>query len=129
MMRWARPLLLASVVALLAVGCSRGNDDGSSTTTTDEGVTITVSLLDTMSFEPSSITVAPGDEVTVILSNKGTLPHNFTIEGLGVSVDVAPGETSETTFTAPTSPGEHKIYCNVLGHEGAGMVGSFTVQK
>jgi plastocyanin len=57
------------------------------------------------------------------------LPHNFSIEGLDVNVDVGAGDTETATFTAPSSPGEHKIFCDVVGHEGAGMVGAFIVEE
>jgi len=122
--------LVGLFVALL-VGCGGSGDDDDATPipSSDADVTIEVALLDTMSFEPSSITVAPGEVVEVILHNKGTLPHNFEIEGLDVDVDVKAGDTKTAIFTAPSSPGEHKIFCNVIGHEGAGMVGSFIVEQ
>lgn len=124
--------LAIGVVAAIVVGACGGSSDDADTPAGASGtadVTVRVALLDTMSFEPAAITVAPGDTVEVILTNKGSLPHNFSIEGLDVDVDVAAGETKTATFTAPGRPGEHKIYCNVVGHEGAGMVGALVVER
>jgi uncharacterized cupredoxin-like copper-binding protein len=54
------------------------------------------------------------------------LPHNFSIDELGISVDVAAGEEGEATINA--APGTYEFYCNVPGHREAGMVGTLTVQ-
>jgi plastocyanin len=116
------------VVSLSGCGSSDSPDPPTSSSGSS-GEAIEVVLMDTMTFEPSSITVSPGETVTLNVTNEGALPHNFSIEGLDVDVDVAAGETETATFTAPSSPGEHKIFCNQMGHEGAGMVGSFIVEE
>ena len=48
--------------------------------------------------------------------------HNFSIDALNISVDIAPGETKEVKINAPE--GEYEFYCNVPGHKEAGMVGT-----
>ena len=73
-------------------------------------------------FVPTEITVPSDREVTILLPNTGASPHNFSIDALDISVDIAPGETKEITFTAPE--GEYEYYCNVPGHKEAGMVGT-----
>jgi uncharacterized cupredoxin-like copper-binding protein/mono/diheme cytochrome c family protein len=73
-------------------------------------------------FEPTEIDVPSDTEVTILLPNLGAAPHNFSIDALDISVDIAPGETKEVTFTAPE--GEYEYYCNVPGHREAGMVGT-----
>jgi uncharacterized cupredoxin-like copper-binding protein len=52
--------------------------------------------------------------------------HNFSIDELGISVDIAPGATEETVINAPA--GEYEFYCNVPGHKEAGMEGTLTVE-
>ena len=52
----------------------------------------------------------------------GVTAHNFSIDALDISVDIAPGETKEVTIKAPE--GEYEYYCNVPGHKEAGMVGT-----
>jgi uncharacterized cupredoxin-like copper-binding protein/mono/diheme cytochrome c family protein len=73
-------------------------------------------------FTPTEIEVPSDTEVTILLPNLGASPHNFSIDELDVSVDIAPGETKEVTINAPE--GEYEYYCNVPGHKEAGMVGA-----
>ena len=73
-------------------------------------------------FVPTEIEVPSDTEVTILLPNLGAAPHNFSIDALDISVDIAPGETKEVTITAPE--GEYEYYCNVPGHKEAGMVGT-----
>ena len=62
----------------------------------------------------------------VRLPNQGATLHNFSIDELGISVDIAPGATEEVVINAPA--GEYEYYCNVPGHKPAGMDGTLTVQ-
>src|SRR5215203_2678320 len=73
-------------------------------------------------FAPTEIEVPSDTEVTILLPNLGASPHNFSIDELDISVDIAPGETKEVTINAPE--GEYQFYCNVPGHKEAGMVGT-----
>ncbi len=77
-------------------------------------------------FDPKTITVPADKEVKVTLPNAGAAPHNFSIDPLKISVDINPGETQETTLTAPA--GDYEYYCNVPGHKEAGMVGTMTAK-
>jgi len=73
-------------------------------------------------FDPKEVTIPAATDVKFILPNAGAAPHNFSIDALNLSVDIAPGETKDTTINAPA--GEHEYYCNVPGHKEAGMVGT-----
>ena len=42
-------------------------------------------------------------------------------------VEVQPGQSATTTFTAPSEPGEYYVTCGIEGHLEAGMIGSLTV--
>jgi uncharacterized cupredoxin-like copper-binding protein len=88
------------------------------------GETVTVESND-IYFEPAELTIPADTDVTVSLPNAGAAPHNFSIDELGISVDIAPGATEETTINAPA--GTYEYYCNVPGHKEAGMVGTLTV--
>jgi uncharacterized cupredoxin-like copper-binding protein len=77
-------------------------------------------------FEPAELTIAADTDVTVSLPNEGVTPHNFSIDELGIDVDIAPGATEETVINAPA--GTYEYYCNVPGHKQAGMVGTLTVE-
>jgi plastocyanin len=77
-------------------------------------------------FEPDELSIPADTDVTVRLPNAGAAQHNFSIDELGISVDIAPGATEETVINAPA--GEYEYYCNVPGHKQAGMEGTLTVQ-
>jgi plastocyanin len=77
-------------------------------------------------FEPSELSIPADTDVTVQLPNEGVTLHNFSIDALGISVDIAPGATEAATINAPA--GTYEYYCNVPGHKPAGMVGTLTVQ-
>ena len=77
-------------------------------------------------FDPKELTIPADTDVTVSLPNVGAILHNFSIDDLGIDVDIDPGATEETTINAPA--GEYEYYCNVPGHTAAGMVGTLTVQ-
>jgi uncharacterized cupredoxin-like copper-binding protein len=76
-------------------------------------------------FEPDALSIPADSDVTVRLPNEGVTAHNFSIDELGISVDIAPGATEETLINAPA--GSYEFYCNVPGHKQAGMVGTLTV--
>jgi plastocyanin len=77
-------------------------------------------------FEPEELSIPADTDVTVQLPNDGVTLHNFSIDELGISVDIEPGATQETVINAPA--GEYEYYCNVPGHKAAGMLGTLTVQ-
>jgi plastocyanin len=77
-------------------------------------------------FEPKEVTIPADTDVTFILPNEGVTLHNFSIDELGIDVDIEPGATEETIINAPA--GEYEYYCNVPGHREAGMVGTLIVE-
>jgi uncharacterized cupredoxin-like copper-binding protein/mono/diheme cytochrome c family protein len=83
--------------------------------------------LEDIKFDPNQVSIPAGQDVTVHLVNKGSLPHNFSIPSEGVSQDVAPGATE--TITLNLAAGEYDFDCNVPGHKEAGMVGKITATE
>ena len=88
------------------------------------GETVTVESYD-IYFEPDELSIPADTDMTVQLPNEGVALHNFSIDELGIDVDIAPGATEETVINAPA--GEYEFYCNVPGHKEAGMDGTLTV--
>jgi uncharacterized cupredoxin-like copper-binding protein/mono/diheme cytochrome c family protein len=78
-------------------------------------------------FQPTELEIPANQDVKILLPNLGAAAHNFSIDELGISVDIAPGETAETTINA--KPGTYTFYCNVPGHKEAGMVGTLVVRE
>jgi len=90
------------------------------------GETVEIVAID-IAFDPKKdVTIAADTDVTLSLPNNGVAAHNFSIDALGISVDIAPGETKTVSVNAPA--GTYEFYCNVPGHKEAGMVGTLTVQ-
>jgi uncharacterized cupredoxin-like copper-binding protein len=94
-------------------------------------------------FQPSQFTVPAGQEITFTSSNNGAVVHNFVIMKLGTSagpmfddedvpnvyweVELLPGASTDTSFTAPTEPGDYEVICRTEGHIASGMTGKLIV--
>ena len=128
-----RNLIAAAVLlSLTLVSCGGG---GPSTK-------IDVTLTD-FQFQPSQYTVPAGQEITFNSANNGAVVHNFVIMELGTTagpmfddedvpnvyweVELQPGGSTETSFTAPTEPGEYEVVCRTEGHIASGMTGKLIV--
>ncbi len=86
---------------------------------------VTIEAVD-INWNQKEVTIPANTDVRVMLPNLGQVPHNFSIDALGISVDLPVGQTVETTINAPA--GTYEFYCNVPGHAPAGMVGTLIVQ-
>jgi uncharacterized cupredoxin-like copper-binding protein len=129
--------LLMVVLAVALAACSGG---GASTS-------IKADLKEFM-FDPQSWEVPAGEEITIELTNSGTIAHEWVLLQPGVTIsseadlpdteeelladfvyweeEVEPGDTATFTFTAPAE-GTYQIICAIEGHFGGGMEGELTV--
>ena len=137
MKRYALLLLLLPAVAL-AAGCgssSSGSGGGSagstvpttSTTAAASKGTMDVSGMSSVSlqmhnyfFSPKVLRGTSGQKITVKLTNKGSVEHDFSVVGEHVSVFVQPGKTATAQVTFPKS-GSLVFYCKI--HRSLGMTG------
>jgi len=111
--------------ALALSGCNGGSP---AALTESPAQTFTVGALDTFKFDPPALTAQVGEEVTVILDNKGVLDHNFVIEEFNVHLGpITGGSKSAPSIFTPTTAGAYVYYCDVPGHREAGMTGTLTV--
>jgi plastocyanin len=75
-------------------------------------------------FLPDCLVVLGGQSFR--LRNIGTRPHNFSIEGAPVNIDVQPGSQATTDpVAAIAEPGTYTYYCRY--HRDRGMEGDLTV--
>ncbi|MDQ3412891.1 MAG: cupredoxin domain-containing protein [Chloroflexota bacterium] len=80
-----------------------------------------------IAFVPTELTIPADTEVTILLPNTGAALHNFNIDELDIhSTDAVAGETLSVTINAPA--GEYEFYCDIPGHQAAGMIGTLTVE-
>jgi len=125
-------LMIVMALAIFVLAACSGGDSSAnsiSTTATD------------FHFEPSSWTVKAGEEVTLSITNNGAVDHDWVLLGSMITApadgekdvifeaEVAPGQTEEVTFTAPATPGEYQVICEIAGHLEAGMEGKLIVTE
>ena len=126
-------IVMAVLFSLTLAACGAA---GGSTTEIDVAMT-------DFQFQPSQFTVPAGQEISFNSSNNGAVVHNFVIMQLGTTaggtfdeedvanvyweVELVPGGSTETSFTAPEEPGEYQIVCRTEGHIASGMTGTLTV--
>ena len=128
---------LVLVVALFGMSLVLSACGGSGPSTT-----IDVTMTD-FHFEPMDFTVPAGQEITINATNNGAVEHEFVIFNFGMNagekfgdedeeniyweVEVQPGQSTTSTFTAPTEPGDYYVTCGIEGHLEAGMTAKLTV--
>lgn len=129
-----RILIVAALLfSLILVSCG-----GAGEASTKIDVTMT-----DFQFQPSQFTVPAGQEITFTSSNNGAVVHNFVIMKLGTSAgdffdkeddpnvywetELQPGASVDTTFTAPSEPGEYEVVCRTEGHIVSGMTAKLKV--
>ncbi len=137
-LRWRTLASLLAIAALAVSAC--GNGDQASTelsvTTTD------------FQFSPQTWTIPAGEEISIAITNNGTVVHEWVLLKPGVTItseddlpdteeelladfvyvedEVDPGTTKTLTFMAPAA-GTYQVICAIPGHFGGGMEGTLTV--
>jgi len=103
--------LLATVfsVALLLAACSSDDGTDGSTDTGDGGGDETMTIAD-FAFDPNTLTVPAGEDVTIQVTNDDDVEHSFTLDDDSVSQDVEGGETQAVTLNLSEGIGWHCEY-------------------
>lgn len=114
---------------LVAAGCGGdgGSDDGGLggvETGTATGADYEV-FASEFAFAPPFIVVEKPGTYTFALRNDGSVPHNFTIEGVGKTTDAQPGETVTVELTLKV--GNVEFLCSIGDHAEQGMTGTLNV--
>lgn len=82
--------------------------------------------LEDIKYSKTEIEIPADTDVIISLTNKGALPHDFTINELHVSSGTVPsGGKATVKINAPK--GTYTYYCSQPGHRTFGMVGTLTV--
>ena len=124
MFRFPRQIaVMTSLLVLALAGCSSSSSTKTAVvpSTSKAGSTASASggaaagaaeiVIQNFAFSPASLTVTPGEKVTVM--NKDSTTHTVTATGAKAfdTGDVASGAT--TTFTAPTKAGSYPYICQI----------------
>jgi uncharacterized cupredoxin-like copper-binding protein len=123
--------VLALIIAVFALGRALAQPIGggavpASSEQAGSGAasSVAVSLTD-LDITPETTTVSSDGVIQV--SNDGAVLHNFKIKGTDVATaDLAGGEAAELSL-AGLEPGVYEFFCDIPGHESAGMSGSIEV--
>jgi uncharacterized cupredoxin-like copper-binding protein len=148
MRRLTFQLIAGVALALALAACSGGDDSGSASPSSGDGMrTVTATLSDEMTIQLSESDFSVGETVRFEVTNSGAIPHEFYLgdaeaqehhademaemgaemmhdEEDGIAVEPGATETLEYTFE---QAGEILAGCHQPGHYAAGMVASITV--
>ena len=119
-----RIYIVTAILGLLAAACGGGG--AASTGGQSDRTTIEATLTE-FTFAPKSWEVPAGKPVRIVIHNKGTLEHDFTIDALKIAVKAQPGKDTTKDFNV-IAPGTYTVHCTVAGHTESGMVGTLVVK-
>ena len=124
-----RRLLPLIALLLLGAGCGDDDDEPGRTVTVKSGAAVPV-VADEYSFDPETIVVTGGGEITFELENKGVLAHNLRVFDQDREVGGTPTFTRDQTKSGSVDlePGSYKLVCTVGNHADLGMTGELTVR-
>jgi uncharacterized cupredoxin-like copper-binding protein len=148
-----RLLSALAVVSLVMAACGgSGATSGTATAAPSQPsgpVRVEVTLTDKLKVEPATMTVPAGVPVTFAVTNSGAVLHEFVVGDEAVqaeheeemkeaggmtmvddepnAIGVEPGQTKELVMTFD-APGTTLAGCHVVGHYGAGMKATITIQ-
>lgn len=114
----------ALALPLAACGSSDSADPGSSASGCDTPTSdLTVEGLDRLAFDADTYRTAAGC-IEVRYTNAGTVPHTLLVQGQkGFKLSIGRSDTGAIELPA----GTYRLYCDLPGHEAAGMHAELTV--
>ena len=119
-------LAIAPALVLTLAACGGSKDDNSPSTSTTAGgahSTVTVHAEDSLKFDKTAYTAQAGT-ISIDYLNDGSQAHTLLIQG---NKKFKLGIGHEARGTVTLAPGTYTLYCNLPGHEAAGMKATLTV--
>ena len=113
-----RPAIVATclLLAVLATACGEEQENEAAVSQS-----LTVETFDYY-FEPTSLAVDVGAEVTIELTNNGSISHTWTATDLDAEVEASAGESGTVRFIAPDEPGSYDFFCRFHPDEMQGTI-------
>jgi plastocyanin len=108
----------------ITIGSDQANDHGTEDATGKSSFEIDANNDEGFYFKPTILTGSASQSITLEIKNEGTVPHNFSIESLGVDVTINPGSSQEVDVKFPAS-GTVEFFCSF--HRSLGMAGELEV--
>jgi plastocyanin len=131
MRRTLRCLALVPVLVLTLAACG-GNDDGSTTASTaatggaHSSVAVHTDKDSALRFDKTAYSAKAGT-VDITYLNDGTQPHTLVIKSNGWNGLAVSKHGDEDSGSVTLSKGTYTLYCNLPGHEAAGMKATLTI--
>lgn len=117
--------VLIATVALISSG--KGTDGGGASEPA-KGPSLAKTLeieLGDLFIRPDSLAVEPGTDVTLMVTNKGGIPHDLSVKGGVKTALINPGD--HATLKLGKVNGRVELLCSVPGHADAGMRAAIAV--
>ena len=125
---YRKSIVISIAIGLVLAACggssAGGSPSGGAATT---GTEVKVGLSD-FAFAPKSIEVPADKKFTLVLTNTGSVEHDFSVEALKINVVVPPNGKPKTQELGPLKAGTYDLYCSVAGHKEAGMTAKLVVK-
>jgi plastocyanin len=118
-----RYAVIAIVLGLGVAATACGNSPATSSSSAGGGGSGPTVTAQNTAYNPTTITVPAGTQVTITLVNKDTVSHTLTFDDNSQSVQADGGQTQTLTFTAPASGATIAFHCKFH----ASMHGTITV--
>jgi uncharacterized cupredoxin-like copper-binding protein len=139
------------LVLICSAACGGATDDGAgsppaaTTAVPGEPPAVLDLAMRDLAFDRQTVELTAGDVVELRLANRGTLPHDVTIDRIPADVQVMHaggrvgngrsdvhvaldgGKTAAIRLRG-RAPGDYVFYCSVSGHRQAGMEGKVVVR-
>ncbi len=118
-------LVGTALVVGVALVVANNEDRGSSpAASASAGSTVDVELSEFAI--KGDLMAAPG-QVTLKVTNKGTVQHNVTVKETGAATKLLDPGATATLKLGDLKAGDYTIYCSVPGHEDAGMKATLSI--
>jgi manganese oxidase len=120
--------VLAFLLSIFALGRALATPTGAVTVTDASGAAAAASVaveLSEFAITPSDISVPAGG--TLEVANAGAAPHNLKIKDSDIATADLDAGASASLDLAGLEPGTYQLWCDIAGHEAAGMSASLTV--
>jgi len=121
------PIAITLAVGLVFAACGGGSSGGSPSGGAAAGTEVKIGLSD-FAFAPKTIEVPADKKITLVLTNTGSVEHDFSVEALKINVVVPPNGKPKTQEIGPLKAGTYDLYCSVAGHKEAGMTAKLVVK-